>query len=110
MTASDLLIDGGTLFVDSVNDRVGVGTQAPEQKLDVNGSLLLRGNNQLRLNDPNNAYAIALQAPVLTATNTYALPTGFPASSGQVLSSTTAGVTSWVSVFVDPCRLSETWW
>ena len=102
LTSQDLLVDGGTLFVDSTNDRVGIGTQSPTEALEVSGNLLLRGNNQLRLNDPNNAYAISLQTPVLSASNTYALPNSFPSISGQVLSSTDAGVMSWESVFVDP--------
>jgi hypothetical protein len=35
----DMTVDGGTLHVDSGADRVGIGTTAPTQKLDVNGSI-----------------------------------------------------------------------
>jgi hypothetical protein len=41
---------------------------------------------------------VTLAAPAIAGTQTYTLPTAVPASNGQVLSATTAGVMSWASV------------
>jgi len=41
--------DSGTLFVDSVNDRIGIGTTSPAQKLDVSGGIKL--TDYVYLND-----------------------------------------------------------
>ena len=38
-TAGNVAVDTNTFFVDTVNDRVGVGTTTPDAALDVNGSL-----------------------------------------------------------------------
>jgi len=40
----NLLVDAGTLFVDSVNDWVGIGTTSPGAKLEVAGNIVLDGN------------------------------------------------------------------
>ena len=40
---------------------------------------------------------VTIAAPAVAGTQTYTLPTAVPASNGQVLSSTTAGVLSWAS-------------
>jgi len=37
--SGNLTVDNGTLFVDSLNHRVGIGTLSPTTKLDANGSL-----------------------------------------------------------------------
>jgi len=37
------LVSDNNIFVDIVNDRVGIGTTNPSQKLDVNGNIRLRG-------------------------------------------------------------------
>ena len=39
----DLTVDTNTLHVDSTNDRVGIGTGSPTQKLEVNGAIVARG-------------------------------------------------------------------
>jgi len=36
VTGGDVAIDTDTLFVDATNDRLGIGTSSPTQKLDVN--------------------------------------------------------------------------
>lgn len=40
---SHFSVDGATLNVDAVNDRVGIGINTPAQKLDVNGNAIIRG-------------------------------------------------------------------
>ena len=39
----DLTVDTNTLHVDATNDRVGIGTDSPAQKLDVNGNIRVQG-------------------------------------------------------------------
>jgi hypothetical protein len=41
--SGDLTVDTDTFVVDSVNDRVGVGTASPEKLLDVDGGAIIRG-------------------------------------------------------------------
>jgi hypothetical protein len=45
--SGDLTIDTNTLYVDSANNRVGVGTVSPAHALDVNGSLSSNGNENV---------------------------------------------------------------
>ena len=42
--SGNLTVDTNTLFVDSVNDFVGIGSISPTEKLDINGNLRIRGN------------------------------------------------------------------
>jgi hypothetical protein len=41
VTAADLTVDGTTLFVDEVNNRVGIGTTTPRRALEVLGDVIL---------------------------------------------------------------------
>lgn len=41
---SNVNIDSNTLFVDTVNNTLGIGTDSPTRKLDVRGSILANGN------------------------------------------------------------------
>jgi hypothetical protein len=102
LTASDLSIASGFLTVDETNLRFGVGTSTPEQTLDINGNVQVRGGYAIRLSDPNNAFAITFQTPVLSANAGYSLPNALPVLSGQVLSSSAGGQMSWVSAATDP--------
>jgi len=36
---ADLIVDTNTLYVDSTNNRVGIGISSPSEKLDVNGTV-----------------------------------------------------------------------
>ena len=42
----DFFVDTDTLYVDSVNNRVGIGTSSPAQKLDVAGNINLDGSGR----------------------------------------------------------------
>ncbi|MBN2422619.1 hypothetical protein JXB41_05300 [Candidatus Woesearchaeota archaeon] len=46
---ANLSIESGTLFIDYNNDRVGIGTTGPSQKLDVNGTAVI--NDRLYFTD-----------------------------------------------------------
>ena len=48
---ANLTVDSGTLFVDSVNDRVGIGTTSPGKTLEVSGSI---NGTQLNISGPVN--------------------------------------------------------
>ena len=57
--SGDLIVDTNTLYVDSTNNRVGIGTTSPEAKLDVEGSSIFR--DQLNIDptgDPNNVLSL----------------------------------------------------
>ena len=41
--SGNVVVDTNTLFVDSVNNRVGIGTTSPDEKLHVNGNIRLGG-------------------------------------------------------------------
>ena len=53
-----MAVDTNTLFVDAVNNRVGVGTASPSLTLDVNGSSVLRGN--VRVTGPTSSASLTL--------------------------------------------------
>jgi len=57
VTADGLTVDTNTLYVDSTNNRVGVGTASPSAHLQVNGSL---GNNTAILTDRNGTVAVTV--------------------------------------------------
>ena len=50
-TGNDLEIDSGTLSVDASNNRVGIGTTSPSQKLEVSGNLKVSSGLALLDND-----------------------------------------------------------
>ena len=41
----DLKVDSSTLYVDASNNRVGIGTTTPSERLDVNGNIILGDNS-----------------------------------------------------------------
>ena len=43
--SNDLAVNTDTLYVDTVNDRVGIGTASPSEALDIQGGLLINGAN-----------------------------------------------------------------
>ena len=43
----NFLVDTNTLFVDSSNNRVGVGTSSPQQELEVEGDMNVTGTNYI---------------------------------------------------------------
>ena len=67
---------------------VGIGTTSPGSALDVKGTL--------RLSGATSGY-VGLAPAAAAGSTTYTLPSAAPASNGYVLSSTTAGVMSWIA-------------
>jgi hypothetical protein len=68
--AHKLDVDSGTLHVDSVNNRVGVGTKTPTTKLDVVGGIAVSGNvaidtNTLVVDSTNNRVGICTTNPTV---------------------------------------------
>mgnify|MGYP001593602403 CR=1 FL=1 len=53
--------------------------------------------NRVAFNHSGNSFTTGLYAGDMTQSADYFLPTAYPTASGQVLSSTTAGIMSWVS-------------
>lgn len=50
---------------------------------------------------------VSLGAPAVAGTQAYTLPTGYPATSGYALTSTTAGVMSWAASGGNPILESQ---
>ena len=73
---------------------VGIGNTAPGSLLDLGLAGTTTGT--LRLEGKTSGY-VQLSPSAAAGSWTMTLPTGVPASNGYVLSSTTAGVTSWVA-------------
>jgi hypothetical protein len=73
---------------------VGIGNTSPGSLLDVGLAGTTTGN--LRLEGKTSGY-VQISPSAAAGSWTMTLPTGVPASNGYVLSSTTAGVTSWVA-------------
>ncbi|NTV44883.1 MAG: hypothetical protein HGA67_04340, partial [Candidatus Yonathbacteria bacterium] len=75
----------------SSTGNVGIGATAPGQKLTVDGTFgILEGGS-------TPTYHTIFQGGDQAGDVTYTLPTGAPGSNGYMLSSTTAGVMSWVA-------------
>lgn len=98
--ATQLLID--------TNGYLGLGREyyTPSQRLDVHdGDILLSSSTdtnragKLRFQERGSAGTniVSFAAPDLAANTDYVLPNAYPSSSGQVLTSTTAGVMSWAN-------------
>ena len=55
VTATNLTVDTDTLYVDSTNNRVGIGTSSPDYELDVTGSAQLSGGDLILRSDSDDA-------------------------------------------------------
>jgi hypothetical protein len=69
----NVTIDSNTLFVDATNNKVGIGTTSPAQKLDVNGSVYLGGN--LTVNESSDSM-VEMSVTTLRQVNTWS-PGGY---------------------------------
>jgi len=119
-TGDSQVIDGdvtinGTLTVDELNitlplitidadaNAVGIGTDSPQELLDVAGNIRVRNANELQLADLDNTNHVSFKSPgVLAMDYEYVMPGAYPTVDGQVLSSTTDGQWSWTSTLTDP--------
>ncbi|MEM5875421.1 MAG: hypothetical protein QXW01_02335 [Candidatus Aenigmatarchaeota archaeon] len=69
--AGPMNIDSGTLYVDSTNDRVGIGTTSPTQKLDVAGSIRSTESVIVDTVTPNSATGISASGSNLLTMTPY---------------------------------------
>jgi hypothetical protein len=76
------------------NGHVGIGNTAPGALLDIGAGGTAAG--AMRLEGGTSGY-VGFQAPATPTSVTYTLPVAAPGTTGYVLSSTTAGVMSWVT-------------
>lgn len=80
------------LFVDGADNRVGIGTNNPQQPLDVNGNIRCGSNLQIRtggnvdFSNTANNQVVSVNADDATDTYTVTLPPTAPTANGQVLS------------------------
>ncbi|MDP9954757.1 hypothetical protein J2X97_000394 [Epilithonimonas hungarica] len=98
-------LDNNTLSVDATNDRIGIGTNGPTEKLDVAGNISVSNNSsgaassvKFYENASNGTNSVSLQAPAnLTSNRTLTLPSNAPVN-GYVLTTNASGVTQWGAV------------
>lgn len=88
---------------------IGIGTTTPKAEVDIAKTVLLSNSGvptELRFAEPlaGGSNYTAFRAGPQTADITYTLPDGAPATNGQVLTSTTAGVLSWTKPLQDISR------
>jgi trimeric autotransporter adhesin len=101
-SGSGVLSGNNNLFWDISNSRLGVGTAAPSQKLEVKDGILLLSNSssagELRFAEPfagGSSYT-AFKAQAQAGNVTYTLPAADGAN-GNVLSTNGAGTLSWIT-------------
>jgi hypothetical protein len=97
----DFRVEGDTnanlLFVDASTDRVGVGTNSPATRLDVDGDVTIRSQGDLRFGDSDNSNWVALQAPATVASNvTFTLP-ATDGTADQVLKTNGSAALGWTT-------------
>lgn len=91
------LLAGANMYY--VGTNVGIANAAPSEKLDVTGNIALDGSLKLKSDSGN---YVTMRAPnSLAATFNYTWPLTAP-TAGQVLSSTAAGVLSWITPTASP--------
>ena len=95
LLAEGLALRSDLLFVDSANQRIGIGTTTPEHKVDIHGNAQISNGGTLRFADFTNSYAVTLQAPILTETSSYALPSSRPSATASFLTSGPDGAMYW---------------
>jgi hypothetical protein len=89
--------DNANFFWDDTNNRLGLGTAAPAQRLDVNGNITTRAQGALILQDTAGGQFVSLRAPsAVTTSVTYDLPPA-DGTSGQMLTTNGAGVMTWTT-------------
>lgn len=103
LTVDELDITLPLITIDAAANAVGIGTDSPQETLDVNGNIRIRNSNELQLGDYDNTNHVSFKSPeVLAMDYEYIMPGAYPTADGQVLSSTTDGEWSWTSALTDP--------
>lgn len=92
LSASSGFIAGtNTLFVDPINQRVGVRNVNPQSELDVDGDIRIRNGREVRLGDANDSNFVGLKSPAVVPSNfSLTLPGSLPLTSA-ILTSDAAG-------------------
>lgn len=98
-------LDNNTMSLDATNDRIGIGTNIPSEKLDVAGNLSINTNSngtassvKFYEDTSNGTNTVSLQAPSnLTQNRSITLPANAPAN-GYVLTTDASGITQWGAV------------
>ena len=115
------------LFVDGGEDRVGIGTNTPQETLEVNGNarlegvVLLRSGNNIAFNNSGNTRSVRLDAADSTENYTATLPPTAPTANGEVMaiaSGTTDAELEWTKPWRVPVQSTaptgavqgDLWW
>jgi|GEM_PF-2992777 len=98
---SQLECSAGSLCIDTVNNRVGIGTNNPAYKLDVNGTLNLNSNTISSVAAPIASTDAANKAYVDASSSTPACPTNYAnlCSNGGGLSFAYSGKTLYIDAY-----------
>ena len=103
LTVDELDITLPLITIDADANAVGIGTDSPQELLDVAGNIRVRNNYELQLADLDNTNHVSFKSPgVLAMDYEYVMPGAYPTADGQVLSSTTDGQWSWTTALTDP--------
>ncbi|WPU64038.1 tail fiber domain-containing protein [Peredibacter starrii] len=91
--------DGSEKMIITSLGSVGIGNSSPAEKLDVTGNIAVNGTLRLK---SDNANYVTLRAPTSLGANiSYTFPLTAP-TAGQVLSSSAAGVMTWITPTASP--------
>lgn len=103
LTADQISIMSPLVTIDSAANAVGINTDSPQETLDVNGNLRIRGTGELQLGDYDNDNHVSFKAPAVLAQDfEYIVPAAYPTIDGQILASNTDGEQFWISSLIDP--------
>ena len=103
LSADQITISSPLVTIDSVANAVGINTDTPQETLDVNGNVRIRGTGELQLGDYDNDNHVSFKAPAVLAKDfEYIVPAAYPTVDGQILASNIDGEQFWVSSLTDP--------
>ncbi len=89
--------DANLFFADAGNDRIGIGTATPAVELDVDGSIHVRSQGDIRWGDSDNSNFVAFQSAATVASDvTWTLPDADGVADGAYIVTNGSAVLRWV--------------
>jgi hypothetical protein len=101
ITVGNINLTNNVISGTQLNQNIVI-TPAGTGEIQSSGNINIQSANQLKFFNAANTFYTGLIGGNAAGNTTYTLPTTFPAANGYVLSSTTAGITSWISAVTNP--------